>query len=199
MPKRDDTKPVVQFTDDDEGGQGADPCGIPAKDELCNDNYLLMEAYDHLYAQWIGADQFVCLLCQHISQAVFYEGKPVVDQIIRKGLEAYAVTLREDADHYYPHERLSILLKASFRQAFVMCLFKVIDSGKGDSWTLLNDVPFCQWGRDRQNLRVEKADENARDLTNALYTKVIPRNIKHAMRRFQHESTILVGTVDHCN
>lgn len=190
-------EPVVLINEDEGGGQGAYQCAIPCKEELCDDNALLLEAYDHLYAQWLGADKLVGLLCQHISQAVFYEGKPVVDHVIRKGLEAYSLTLRVDAPHCYPHERLSRLLRASFHHAFILCRFKVTDAGRGESWSLSNDLPFCRWGRDRQNLRLEPVDENLNDLANALYAKVVPRNIQQAMRRFEHESTILVGALDH--
>ena len=189
-------KPVVHINEDEGGGQGAYQCAIPAKEELCDDNVLLLEAYDHLNAQWIGADRLMALLCQHISQAVFCDGKPVVEQVIRKGLEAYAVTLRIDAPHYYPHERLSRLLMASFHYAFILCRFKVIDAGRGESWSLSNDQPFCRWGRNRRYLRVVQADENPGDLAIALYAKVTPKNIQLAMRRFQHESTILVGALD---
>ncbi|MBX2808169.1 MAG: hypothetical protein KTR20_06000 [Cellvibrionaceae bacterium] len=170
-----------------------------SKTAICGDNLELLAAYEHLHFQWIGIDDFMHLLAQWFSDCIFYNNTPLVIALLQEGLQAYGQLLTAHDRAYYPHQRLKHFLTASLLSAKKNACFVVIDQQRKDQWCLLNDTAFPLWGFNRAALAIEPFNLNARDLTQRLYQKTVPKNLKLAMRRFNHEHAIMAGDMACCH
>lgn len=164
----------------------------PEKDEICGTDPALLEAFEHLHFQWIGADEFIRRLAHTFTDFVHYENAPVVSKVVKNGLSAYATVLGS-SKHQYPHERLRAFLAGCFSEAFSICKFEVVDSLDGERWSFQHEVPLSLWRFNRKELSVQQDETPTPAFSETLYRKVVPENMKHAMRRFNHEAAILAG------
>lgn len=168
----------------------------PEKDELCCGNQDLIDAYDHLHIQWIGADEFIRRFSHLFTDYVRYEDMPAVTTVLQNGLMAYAELLQKTDKHYYPHERLKNFLVGCFARAKNVCRFVVIDKVEGEKWSLFHEMPLSLWRFNRTDLDIQEFDIDQDDFAELLYKKVVPENMKLAMRRFKHEAAIMAGDLD---
>lgn len=173
----------------------------PEKDELCCSNQNLISAYDHLHSQWIGADEFIRHFSLLFTDSVRCNDNPAVTIVLQRGLMAYAATLPKVDRHYHylPHERLKNFLAGCFRSAKILCRFVVIDKKKGEKWSLLHEMPFSIWRFNRTDLDIRELDMAPDDFAALLYSRVVPENMKLAMRRFDHEAAIMAGDLGGCH
>ncbi|MBX2807146.1 MAG: hypothetical protein KTR20_00810 [Cellvibrionaceae bacterium] len=169
------------------------------KEAICGNDPLLLEAYAHLHFQWIGIDDYTRLVAQLFTKRIFYHSTPAIVVLLQAGLQAYGKLLNEPNNAYYPHQLLKQFLTASLASAKKVCCFVVIDRQKKAKWSVMNDLPFSLWGVNRAALHIESLQINDSDFTRALYQKVVPKNIKLVMRRFNHEHAIMAGDVDYCH
>lgn len=169
------------------------------KEEICEDVIDLLDAYEHLSVEWIGFEEFIKGLNKEFSRSVFFGGESVIIQVLKTGLKEYAKTIRDSEHQYYPHERLNVFLTACFSKAIKVCNFKVTDLSTEESWTLAHEKTFIAWGSNRCNLSIQSAGTDTASFNQYLYSKVVPMNFKHAMRRFKHETAILGGSNHYCD
>lgn len=160
------------------------------KNDICNGDQVLMEAYDHLRLQWIGTDEYIRRFSHIFSGSISLNDLPAVATAIRNGLKEYSKILRVKDKDYYPHERLKVFLGGCFSSAQTVCRFDVIDNA-GDTWSLKSDQPLSIWVFNRTHLTFKKSEITPTEFTRLLYEKIVPPNMKHAMRRFNHETAIM--------
>ncbi len=173
-------------------------CVIPTRNDICQSDVTLEEAYDHLVVEWIGVDDFFLTLSERYTQATLFNGESLVYEVLRVGLYAYSKTLEDDQKHFPPNQRLRLFISACMATAKAIGAIKVIDSNKGESWTATSEKSLYEWGSNRGKLTIEENTSISEDFSSDLYKKIIPKNFRQAMRRFQHEEAIMVGSVVHC-
>jgi len=169
----------------------------PDKHEVCDRSILLMNAYEHLHHQWIGANEFFRRFTHLFGDLVHHENSPTVNKVLRRGLIAYADVLGQSNRHYYPHERLKVFLVGCFFEASDVCKYAVIDPNEKERWSLFHETPLSIWRFNRCEMIVEEDDVDQRMFTVRLYEKTVPENMKLAMRRFDHEAAIMAGDMDY--
>lgn len=173
-------------------------CAIPTKNDICQSHAALEDAYDHLIVEWIGVDDFILTLSERYTHATYINGESVVSEVLRAGLLAYSETLIDDHKHFAPNERLKLFISACIDTAKVIGDIKVIDTDKGEFWTATSEESLYEWGSNRDQLTILDNKSIPEVFASDLYMKIIPKNFRHAMRRFQHETAIMVGPVGHC-
>lgn len=171
----------------------------PKKKDICGANPELLDAYDHLVFQWTSMEDLINSFSHMFTDLVRYDNVPAVNTVFRNGIQAYADLLKKDEKHYYPHERLKTFLTGCFSSAKDTCRFVVVDKKAGERWSLGNEVPLSLWRSNRENLEVEYFEIDKEDFSQLLYSKVLPNNMKLAMRRFNHETAIVGGDLDNCH
>lgn len=143
----------------------------PDRQEICCGNPALDNAYDHLHLKWIGFDDFILRLSKFFCDSTRFDDVQPVITALQVGLCAYDELIKCKDKRSYPHECLRSFIVSCLASTKAMCCS---DEEKEDSFP--NDSEF----------------------TEALYRKIVPENMKLAMRRFNHEGSILAGNVAGC-
>jgi len=165
----------------------------PDKESICGDDPELNSAYDHLLFQWTSIEALFRELAHVLTDFTYYENSSIVNTILKNGLIAYKDILHTDNDSLRPHDRIMKFLSAVISTAMKLCTFTVIDNNTGETWNISNKSPLTLWRFNRTDLSIEDNSLKEDEIAQVIYSKAIPRNIKMAMRRHQHENTILVG------
>lgn len=170
----------------------------PDKASICGDDAELRYAYDHLLFQWTSIEAFYREIAHLLTDFTFYDKEPVVNIILKSGLMAYRELLDSDDSALRPHDRVMRFFTVAISTAKKVCAFTVKDNNSGDTWNVLNDSPLTIWRFNKIDLTIEENDLTEQDIAITIYKKTLPSNIKLAMRRHQHEDTILAGDLA-CN
>lgn len=170
---------------------------IPERSTICIGMDILDDAYEHIHMEWIGIDKFIINLSYWLSDQVKLNGIPVLVEVLRNGLNAYASILMRTERRYFPHERLKTFFIGCFSSSGTLCGYKIVDRETGEEWCLESEEPFTQWRHGRSSLVATHADLNRAQFAKLLYTKTVPKNLQLAMRRFGHETAIMAGNLDY--
>lgn len=167
-----------------------------SKADICGDSEKLGDAFDHLNLTWLGVDRVINNLATHISGNICLDDGPVVTQLFRDSVAAYQTTLEKrdrDAKH---HQRMRTFLAAFTASAKRNCSFEVVDVDTGDSWSVLSPEPYLSWSHGRTSLKIMESSQLVPKIPGKIYERIVPYNLKLAMRRFNHEATIVGHDLD---
>ena len=165
---------------------------VKMKDHLTNDikSYGLDTAHIDIYNCWIGIGSLEQNLFRVFPLNIKITENNIAETAILAGLTSYNKMLN-DSQIYKPNEYMKNFLVGCFEVLRKSCHFHIIHTESGSSWNVADEEDLSVWIKEDSEYTVEPLELRGAELLVKLYDRVIPRNIKLAMRRFGHEKAII--------
>lgn len=166
----------------------------PSTNVVCGSDTRSLDTLNLLVNDWPAVEKYMRSLSVLYTDFIYYGGTPIINIIIKSGLDAYAAKHYDLSEPRLPRDRVLAYIQSSLQRAVELSSFKIADSKK-DEWTAITPDPFSVWRLGRERFEVHAHTVDSEKFMEALYKKLLPVSIKKVFKRHDYEKIILVDSL----
>ncbi|MBC8386323.1 MAG: hypothetical protein H8E09_00610 [Gammaproteobacteria bacterium] len=170
---------------------------ILSKKNICDGDSKRQDAFEHFTVQWINAEDLFQRLLNIFGRFIYLGDKPVVVTLIQESLDTYFNAITRNDRYYYPHEHLHVLLSALMEKVFNYCKFQITRKEGKAVWGIQQTEALNDWQGDVDILQLKNLKISEKEFKAISYDKIVLKNMKQVMKRFNYESSYLASGLGH--
>jgi len=153
--------------------------------------------YGHLTSSWLKTDELIDNVINSCD-GLELNGENPATYCLLKTINEYG-NMIEQAEKFNqtipPHQKIKSFLVALIKEFIGTAYISVREQGSGDEWTTLDGTPLHSWINPELNYSIN-LESPTKETAYKAYELLVPRNIKIAMQRFEHENAIMDCILD---